>query len=111
MSVPVVNLTIEKGTSFEATFNVFEPDSSAVNLTDYSGVCKIKKYPTSSKSQSCQVTITAATGEVKVSMAKTVTAQLETGRNYYDVILTTVNNGLSFRVVEGSIIVSDSISV
>jgi hypothetical protein len=28
----VTNLIIEKGTFFEATFNLFEPDSSAVNL-------------------------------------------------------------------------------
>lgn len=111
MAVPVVNLVIEKGTDFEATFNVFEPDTSPANFFNYTGVCKIKKYPTSPVAHNCKVTITAATGTVKVSMARTMTAELESGRNFYDVILTT-NTGLySFKVLEGSIIVSDSISV
>ncbi len=109
MAVPVVNITLEKGTSFEAHFNVSDSDSSPAYLVNFSGVCKIRKYPTSPTFQSCNVTITGATGEIKVSMAKTTTELLESGRNYYDIILTSLVDGSSFKVIEGSIIVSDSI--
>jgi hypothetical protein len=37
----ITNLIIEKGTDFDATFNLFEPDSYAVNLT---GVSAISTY-------------------------------------------------------------------
>lgn len=109
MAVPVVNLTLEKGTDFEATFNVFELDSDPADFVNYTGVCKIRKYPSSPVAQNCQVTITGATGTVKVSLAKTTTSLLSSGRNYYDVILT--KNDISFKVVEGSIIVFDSASI
>jgi hypothetical protein len=112
MAVQEINsLTIEKGTEFEATFNIFEPDNSPANFMYYSGVCKIRKYPTSPKFQSCQVSITASTGEVKVSMGKTTTAALDVGRNYYDVIITNVTDNKSYKIVKGTIIVNDSISV
>ena len=45
MAVPVVNLTLEKGTSFEATFNVFDQNSDPAYSANFSGVCKIRKYP------------------------------------------------------------------
>lgn len=111
MAVGVVNLTLEKGTDFEATFNVFQPDSSPAYFNNFSGVCKIKRHPTAGIAYTCQVTITAATGQVKIAMGKTATSQLTSGRNFYDVVLTSLTDNKSFRVVEGSIIVSDSISV
>lgn len=111
MAVPVVNLTLEKGTDFEATFNVFEPDSDPAYFVNFIGACKIRKYPASPVFQNCQVTITGATGTIKVSLAKTTTSFLSSGRNYYDVILTSNVDNKSFKVVEGSIIVSDSASI
>ena len=111
MAVSVVNTTLEKGTSFSATFNVSTPDSEAANFSDYSGVCKIRKYPTSPTYQNCSVSIVRLTGEITVSMAKTTTLLLQSGRNYYDVILTSSFDDTSVKVIEGSIIVSDSASI
>lgn len=111
MAVAVVNLTIEKGTDFEATFDVFGSDSSPVILQNYSGVCKIRKHPTALKSFPCKVGIVTATGEVTVSMGKTLTSQLSSGRNYYDVLVTEINADLTEKIVQGSIIVSDSASL
>jgi hypothetical protein len=111
MAVPAVNLTLDKGTDFEATFNVFDEDSSPASFTNFSGVCKIRKYPTSPIAQNCSVSITGATGEIKISMGKTTTALLQSGRNYYDVILTSNSTNSSFKVLEGTIIVSESVSI
>ena len=52
MSVPVVNIVIEKGTDFEATYNVTNADNSVFSLTNQSATAKIKKHPTATTSTS-----------------------------------------------------------
>ena len=47
MSVAVVNLNLEKGTDFEATFNIFGPDNGPVSLNNYDGISKIRNRPSS----------------------------------------------------------------
>lgn len=111
MSVPAVNLTIDKGTSFEATFNVTNADGSVFSLTNYAATAKIRKHPTATSSKSFTPSITVATGEIKISMGSTVTADLTVGRNYYDVIITHSVTGKVQKVFEGTAIVSDTVSV
>lgn len=111
MSVPVVNLTLDKGTDFEATFDIFNSSSASVVFDNYTGACKIRKHPTSVVSYAASVGISTVSGEVIISMGKTMTSQLSPGRNLYDVILTSNVNGSAFKLVEGSIIVSESVSL
>lgn len=120
MAVAVVNLTLEKGTDFDAKFKVLQSDSSSYSFNaNYSAKSRIRKYPSSPNYKEFKVYILATTGEVVISMGKTTTALLDSGRNYYDVLLTgpTQNpNGIGFtfyttKVVEGSIIVSDTASI
>jgi hypothetical protein len=111
MSVPAVNLLLEKGTDFEATFNIFDATSEPLVFNNFVGASKLRKYPTSPISFPFAVSITASTGEVKIGMAKSITSQLPSGRNYYDILLTSLTNNTTFKVVEGSIIVSDTASL
>lgn len=111
MAVPAINLTLDKGTSFEATFTVKNSDGSAFNLANYTATAKIKKHPTATSSKSFSTTITAGIGEIKVSMGATVTSDLAAGRNYYDVIITNNSTSKVIKVFEGSIIVSDTVSL
>jgi hypothetical protein len=111
MAVPTVNLTIEKGTSFEETFNVTNADDSVFVLTNFSATAKIRKHPTATASTSFSTTITTATGEIKISMGSTLTADLTPGRNYYDVIITNSVTSKVQKVFEGTAIVSDTISL
>jgi hypothetical protein len=111
MAVPAVNLTIEKGTDFESIFNVTNSDGSVFSLSNYSASAKIRKHPISTSSQSFSTSITVATGEIKITMNAATTALLSAGRNYYDVIITHVSTGKIIKVFEGSIIVSETISV
>lgn len=110
MSVPEVNLRIEKGTDFDATFKVSNADGSVFSLSGYTASSKIRKYPTSPDSQSFSTSITTATGEIKISMASTITSQLDAGRNYYDVIVTNSGAGKVQKVFQGTAIVSDTVS-
>jgi hypothetical protein len=110
MAVPAVNLTIEKGTSFETTFNITNSDGSVFVLTNFSATAKIRKHPTATASTSFSTTITTATGEIKISMGSTLTADLTPGRNYYDVIITNSVTSKIQKVFEGTVIVSDTVS-
>jgi cytoskeletal protein RodZ len=111
MTVPAVNIVIEKGTSFEATYNVTNSDNSVYSLTNQSATAKIRKHPTATSSKSFTTTITVATGEIKISMGSTVTADLTAGRNYYDVILTHSSTGKIIKIFEGIALVKDTVSI
>ena len=111
MAVPAVNIVIEKGTDFEATYNVTNADNSVYALTNQSASAKIRKHPTATTSKSFTTTITTATGDIKISMGSTVTAELTAGRNYYDVILTNSVTGKVTKVFEGTAIVKDTVSI
>ena len=111
MSVPVVNIVIEKGTDFEATYSVTNNDSSVYSLSSQSATAKIRKHPTATTSKSFATTITVGTGEIRISMGSTVTSQLTAGRNYYDVILTNSSNGKVTKIFEGTALVHDTVSI
>lgn len=111
MAVPAVNLTIDKGTDFEATFTVTNSDDSAFSLANYSATSKIRKHPSADAYASFSTTITVATGEIKVSMGATTTETLSSGRNYYDVIITNSGTGKITKVFEGMVFASDTVSI
>jgi hypothetical protein len=109
MSVPTININIERGADFETSFNVTNPDNSTVSLVGYSAAAKIKKFASSESFKSFSISIIAATGKIIVSMANTVTSDLDSGRYYYDVIITS-QSGKKTKVVEGMALVSDTIT-
>lgn len=111
MTVPAVNIVIEKGTDFEATYNVTNSDSSVYGLTNQSATAKIRKHPTATSSKSFTTSITVATGEILISMGATTTSELTSGRNYYDVILTHSITGKITKIFEGTALVKDTVSV
>jgi len=111
MSVPSSNIRIEKGTTFESTFTITNSDGSVFSLNNYTATSKIRKHPAASSSKTFSSTITVATGEIKISMGSTNTADLSTGRNYFDVIITKTSDGTITKVVEGMALVVDTVSV
>lgn len=111
MSVPVVNLSLDKGVDFESTFSVTNSDGSVYSLLNHTASAKIKKHPSSSTYKSFSTAITVSIGQIRISMASSITDTLSVGRNYYDVIVTNSNTGRKTKVFEGSIIVNDSVTV
>lgn len=106
----ITNIVIEKGTYFEATFNLFEPDSSATALTGLTTTyARIRKYPSSSLYEEFSKTITTNTGTIKLSLTPEQTSNLKPGRNYFDVVLTM--EGKKVKVIKGTVIVEESASV
>jgi len=110
-AVSIVNLVIHKGTDFEENFYFTEEDGSPLNLTGYTGSAKIRKHPTATKYNIFTITfVDRAKGNLKVSMGSSVTSNLNSGRNCYDILLTD-NFGKVSKVIEGSVIVNDSVTL
>jgi hypothetical protein len=110
MAVPAVNIVVEQGTDYEEVFTVNNPDGSPLDLTGHSGVAKIRKFPDSTSSTSFNVGIVSTAGQVIVSLANTVTANLKAGRYYYDVIIISPQSKKT-KVVDGMVLVNPSESI
>lgn len=109
MAVPAVNLTIEKGADFITSLKI-KSDGAAVNLTGYTFSCKMRKHPTASTSYNFTVTaiVPLTSGIVKIEMSKTNTAQIPTGRYFWDLLIT--YGGKTTKAVKGTVIVEGTAS-
>lgn len=110
MTVPAVNITIEQGTDYQDVFTVNNPDGSPLNLTGYTGIAKIRKFPESSTFTSFNVGIVSSAGQVVVSLADTTSKELKSGRYYYDIVVTSSSNQ-KIKVVSGMAFVNATQSV
>tara|TARA_B100001758_G_scaffold41951_1_gene33122 strand:- start:73 stop:423 length:351 start_codon:yes stop_codon:yes gene_type:complete len=114
MTIYVSNLVIHTGTDFKQTF-IFENESSnsALDLTGYTGSGQIKRYDSSSKAADLTLDFGNAeqrtTGKITVEMSSTVTSDLKSGRYFYDIRLTNANGKIE-KVVEGVVIVKQSVT-
>jgi len=108
-ATPSINIVIPQGVDFGEVFTSTESDGSLSDITDYTGVSKIKKYPGSPKSFSFNVGINSETSEVSIAMSAAVTVSIKPGRYFYDIVLTSPTGGVS-RLVEGSAMVTAGIS-
>ena len=107
MAVPVVNIGIEKGTDYFATFTITKPDGTAYDLSNSSTLTTLRKYPESDTvSATFSSSITVSTGKVTVSLGNTITSELDHGRYYYNVVITNSGSSKKTRVIEGMAIVS-----
>jgi len=106
----ITNIVIEKGTDFEATFSLFDPDQSATVLSGLSTTyASIRKHPEATTGEEFSKTITAGTGTIKLTLTATQTANLKAGRNYFDVVLTIDSKRV--KVIKGTAMVEESVSV
>ena len=111
MAVYAVNYILDKGTDFEEEFNLAEDDGSPLNLVGYTAAAKIRKHPTSPKYTPFVITfIDREGGRIKISLNNSQTLQLQSGRNYYDLIIIDGNQKIK-KIVEGNIIVNDTATV
>ena len=110
MAVFSTNLTIHTNTDFEQTFVLEDGNSnSALNLTGYTGACRIRKYHSSSLAGSFSVSFAnPTTGKVKITMTSNLTNNLKAGKYFYDLLL---NNGTTVeRVIEGEVLVKRTVT-
>ena len=109
MSVPAVNLRIDKDTHFEATFDLTNADGTVFSLINYSADARLRKHPTASSYTTFSTTITAAQGKIKIELNDSQTGLLKAGRHVYDVLITD-GSGTITKVFEGTAMVYDTVS-
>ena len=88
MAVFSTNLTIHTGTDFEQTFVLESSNSnSALNLTGYTGACRMRRYHSSSLAGSFSVNFpNPVTGKVKIEMTSNLTNNIKAGKYIYDLL-------------------------
>ena len=105
-----VNLVLEQGVDFQATFTINNSNNSPLNLTGYSGISSIRKHPSSSTAYPLTLPFPdRLNGKVTVSMGYTSTGSIEGGRYVYDVILISPNEYRT-RAVQGNVLVTPGVS-
>lgn len=104
-------LTLDQGTTFEATVDLTNDDGTSINVTNYVFSSQIRKsFYSTNPTANLVVTITnAAAGNVKMSLSAANTANIKPGRYLYDLKMTTPG-GVTTRVVEGIITVTPQVS-
>ena len=110
MAARNVNLVLEQGVDFQATFTIRNTNNAPLNLTGYTGISSIRKHPTSSTAYPLTLTfVDRLNGKIAVSMGFTATDAIEGGRYVYDVILISPNSYRT-RAVQGNVLVTPGVS-
>lgn len=109
----ITSLAIEKGEDFSASFTIFNEDGSELGFnTSFTGVSKLRKYPSSPSEYPFDVDLNTENSTVTISMASTTTSELPSGRCYFDIMLTYgFAETTTKKYVKGSIIVQDTSSL
>ena len=106
----ISNIFIDQGTDFSITVDVTQSDGAALNLTGYSAAAQIRKtYGSSNVSAVFTTSISAAAGQVTLSLTDTQTSGLTAGRYVYDLNITS-GAGVTTRVVEGQAIITPGVT-
>ena len=112
MAVPVVNIQVEQGTDFQASFNITNPDGSALNLSNRSLSAKMRKWSGSAGYIGFGVTFGAypTQGQITISLTDVQSGIITAGRYNYDVIVTNDINGKKEKVISGQALVNPTVS-
>jgi len=110
MAARNVNLVVDQGVDFDATFTIRNTNNSALNLTGYTAEAKIRKHPAATKFTAFTITFPdRINGVVKVALSDTATSGLEGGRYVYDLILISPNS-YKTRPIQGNVLVVPGVS-
>jgi len=106
----IANLYIDQGTDYTITVDVTDSAGDILDLTDYTATAQIRKtYTSSSLSATFTTSITAAAGQVTISLTDTQTSALEAGRYVYDLNIESAG-GVKTRVIEGQAVVTPGVT-
>ena len=106
----IANLYIDQGTDYTITVDVTDSNGDILDLTGYTATAQIRKtYTSSSLSATFTTSITAAAGQVTISLTDTQTSALEAGRYVYDLNIAS-SGGVKTRVIEGQAVVTPGVT-
>ena len=108
MSVETVNLRLDKGTNFNASFSPTVSSGGAMDLSNKTATSKLKKTPTSGTAYT--FTSSIVSNVIKLSMTPEETSVIPSGISVYDIIVTDQNGEIT-KLFDGNISVYESASV
>ena len=108
MSVIAENFTIQQGETFSKDFILTNPDKSLIGISSFTSTGFLAKYAGDATTYAFTVGITTSTSTIRISLASTITATLDSGRYYYNVF--TVNgSSVKQKQREGNVLVNASV--
>ena len=106
----VSNLYIDQGADFSTTISLTDSNGQVLSLTGYTALGQIRKtYGSSTVAATFGTALTAATGQITLTLTDTVTGGMDSGRYVYDIIITD-SSGDKTRILEGQATVTPSVS-
>ena len=110
------NLTINGGANFSNIFTVKNPDSTAFDLTDYSGSSQMTKSVAVGSTGFPDATFTvgftsAVEGKLEISLGSTSTRSLAGGRHVYDILVNSASSSNTTNVLETAISVGSTAGI
>lgn len=106
----VSNLYIDQGADFSTTISLTDSNGDVLSLTGYTAIGQIRKtYGSSSIAATFGTSLSAASGQITLTLADTVTAGMDSGRYVYDVLITD-SSGDKTRILEGQATITPSVS-
>lgn len=105
-----VELTIDQGSTFQASVNLANDDETPIDVTGYTFKSQIRKsyYSTTSTANLNVTVVEAVNGKLVLSLPSDQTANIKAGRYLYDLKMTSGNT--ITRVIEGIITVTPQVS-
>jgi len=108
-----VNLTINTGATFKASFEVVGLANTAFNFIGYTGSSQMAKSVSIGSTSHAVATFnvgftSAAGGKFNISLGSTETRQLTEGRYIYDILVS--SGSTIYRIIDGMILVKPGIS-
>ena len=108
------NLNIYGGAGFDDTFTVTRPNSTAYDFTGYSGAAQMTKTVAVGSTVAITATFTvgftsAAGGKIALTLADTLTRNINEGRYVYDVNIVSAGSTY-YKLVRGDVMVHAGVS-
>ena len=109
MAAGVHNILITKGTDFSLAMTLKDSGGAALNVTNYTFKSQIRRKQSTDTAAEFTITKTnAAAGQIKLALAKAVTAALPNGKLLYDLV---ADDGSEVRqYVKGKVTVTDTVT-
>ena len=108
MAVIAENFTIQQGETFSKDFILKNADKSLDGISSYTSTAFLAKYAGDTTTYAFTVGITTSTSTIRISMASTITATLDSGRYYYNVF-TVDGSSVKEKQREGNVLVNASV--
>ena len=104
------NLVIDQGTSFSSAESYIANNNSEItDFSTYSANAQLRRWYTSSNSVAFTAAINSNTGVVAISLTSNATANIESGRYVYDIVVRDSANAVT-RIAEGIVTVTPRVT-